>query len=245
MKRFPHVGALLGLVFAVAGCGRAPGGSSVPAGDDPANTGAARSPGTGSSRDVATAGAVSAGPDMPSAPPVPRTSTWVLDPENSSVEFVCKHVFTNVRGMFPKPSGAVVLDEATPANSRVDVTIDVKSISTGVEERDTHLEGADFFDAARYPVITFVSTSFGKSSTTSYSVTGNLTMHGVTRPVTLAVTAPPPFNHAGGIRRGIEATTSVDRKDFGLRWEFPGEGAGVVVGDTIKITIDAELVLQP
>jgi polyisoprenoid-binding protein YceI len=67
----------------------------------------------------------------------------------------------------------------------------------------------------------------------------------VTRPVSLAVTASPPFNHAGGIRRGIEATTSVNRKDFGLRWEFPGEGAGVVVGDIIQITIDAELVLQP
>ncbi len=158
--------------------------------------------------------------------------------------FVCKHVLTNVRGMLPKPSGTVMLDEATPANSRVDVTIDVSSITTGVEERDTHLKGPDFFDVAKYPAITFVSTTFSKSSETSYSVTGNLTMHGVTRPVTLAVTAPPPFNHAGGIRRGIEATTTVNRKDFGLLWEFPGEGAGVVVGNDIKITIDAELVLQ-
>ncbi|MEJ7728487.1 MAG: YceI family protein [Polyangiaceae bacterium] len=84
-----------------------------------------------------------------------------------------------------------------------------------------------------------------RSRATSYSVTGNLSMHGVTKPVTLAVTAPPQFEHAGGVRRGIEATTTVNRKDFGLRWEFPGEGAGVVVGDNIKITIDAELVLQP
>ncbi len=137
------------------------------------------------------------------------------------MEFVCKHVFTNVRGMFAKPSGAVTLDEATPANSKVNVTIDVSSITTGVEERDTHLKGPDFFDVAKYPVITFASISFSKSSSTSYSVTGNLTMHGVTKPVTLAVTAPPPFNHAGGIRRGIEATTSVNRKDFGLLWEFP------------------------
>lgn len=125
------------------------------------------------------------------------------------------------------------------------MSVNVSSISTGVEERDTHLKGADFFDAARYPVITFVSSNVSKSSATSYSVTGNLTMHGVTKPVTLAVTAPPAFNHAGGVRRGVEATTSVNRKDFGLLWEFPGEGAGVVVGGTIKITIDAELVLQP
>jgi len=154
-------------------------------------------------------------------------------------------VFSNVRGMFQQPSGTLILDEATPANSKVNATIKVSSITTGVEERDTHLKSAEFFDAAKYPVITFVSSSVSKSSATSYSVTGNLTMHGVTKPVTLAVTASPPFNHAGGIRRGIEATTSVNRRDFGLVWDFPGEGTGVVVGDNIKITIDAEMVLQP
>ncbi len=177
-------------------------------------------------------------------PAVSPTSKWELDPENSSAEFVCKHVFSKVRGMFAKPSGTVSLDEATPANSKISATIDVNSITTGVEERDAHLKGADFFDIAKYPSITFVSTNVSKSSATSYSVTGNLTMHGVTKPVTLAVTASPPFNHAGGIRRGIEVTTSVNRKDFELRWEFPGEGAGVVVGDNIQITINAELVLQ-
>ena len=183
----------------------------------------------------------------PSAPAIalPRTTKWELDPENSSVEFTCKHVFSNVRGMFKQPSGTVTLDEATPANSKVDATIDASTITTGVEERDNHLKSPDFFDVAKYPAITFVSTSVAKSSATSYSVTGNLTMHGVTRPVTLAVTASAPFKHAGGIRRGIEATTSVNRKDFGLVWDYPGEGAGVVVGDNIKITVDAELVLQP
>ena len=101
--------------------------------------------------------------------------------------------------------------------------------------------------ATRAPSVSpsFTSTSFRKSSAPTYSVSGDLTMHGVTKPVILAVTAPPPFNHAGGVRRGIEATTTVNRKDFGLRWEFPGEGAGVVVGDHINITLDAELVLQP
>ena len=201
------------------------------------------------SRDTAPPRVASTEPDKLSAsipvPAVPQTSKWALDPENSSAEFVCKHVFSKVRGMFAQPSGTVMLDEATPANSTINATIDVNLITTGVEERDTHLKSADFFDVANYPAITFVSTGVSRSSATSYSVTGNLTMHGVTRPVTLAVTASPPFNHAGGIRRGIEATTSVNRKDFGLRWEFPGEGAGVVVGDNIQITIDAELVLQP
>lgn len=176
---------------------------------------------------------------------VPQTSRWALDPENSSAEFVCKHVLSKVRGMFARPSGTVLLDEATPANSRINATIDINTITTGVEERDAHLKSPEFFDVARYPAITFASTSVSRSSATSYAVTGDLTMHGVTRPVTLSVTASPPFNHAGGIRRGIEATTSVNRKDFGLRWEFPGEGAGVVVGDHVQITINAELVLQP
>jgi len=203
-----------------------------------------------SSRDTATGPAASTGLAQASAPAlpipsVPQTSKWELDPENSSAQFVCKHVFSNVRGMFQQPAGTVVLDDAIPANSKVDATLKVSSITTGVEERDTHLKGPDFFDAAKYPVITFVSSDFRKSSATSYSVTGNLTMHGVTKPVTLAVTASPPFNHAGGIRRGIEATASVNRRDFGLVWDFPGEGTGVVVGDNIKITIDAELVLQP
>ena len=205
------------------------------------------------SRDTTTR-APSASPD-PSSPPalngpsapaiaLPRTTKWELDPENSSVEFTCKHVFSNVRGMFKQPSGTVTLDEATPANSKVDATIDASTITTGVEERDNHLKSPDFFDVAKYPAITFVSTSVAKSSATSYSVTGNLTMHGVTRPVTLAVAASAPFKHAGGIRRGIEATTSVNRKDFGLVWDYPGEGPGIVVGDNIKITIDAELTLQ-
>jgi polyisoprenoid-binding protein YceI len=146
--------------------------------------------------------------------------------------------------MFPMPSGTVTMDEATPANSKVNATIDASLITTGVEERDTHLKGTDFFNVAEYPTIDFVSSSVTRSSATSYSVTGNLTMHGVTKPVTLALTVSAPFEHAGGIRRGIEATTSVNRKDFGLAWEYPGEGPGVVVGDHIKITIDAELVLQ-
>src|SRR5262245_28033604 len=190
---------------------------------------------------------LSVGVDTPSVPvpAVPKISKWELDPENSSAEFVCRHVLSKVRGLFPQPSGTVMLDETTPANSKINAAIDVSMITTGVEERDTHLKSPDFFDVAKYPAIIFVSTSVSRSSATSYSVTGDLTMHGVTKPVTLAVTVSPPFNHAGGIRRGIEAVTSVNRKDFGLRWEFPGEGAGIVVGDAIQITIDAELVLQP
>lgn len=193
--------------------------------------------------------AAARGPDKPSIsipiPAVPKIATWELDPENSSAAFVCMHVHSKVRGMFPQPSGTVMLDEETPANSKIDATIDVNLISTGVEERDAHLKTADFFDVASYPVATFVSTNVSRSNATSYSVTGNLRMHGVTRPVTLAVTLSPPFNHAGGIRRGAEATASINRRDFGIGWDFPGEGTGVVVGDNIELTINAELVLRP
>ena len=212
-----------------------------------------------SSRDSAPARVAAPEQDSPSAPvpapvsspvslpvpAVPPLSRWELDPENSSAEFVCRHVLSKVRGMLSKPSGSILLDDAHPANSKITATVDVRTITTGVEERDAHLKSPDFFDVAKYPAITFVSTAVSRSSATSYAVMGNLTMHGVTKSVTLAVTASPPFNHAGGIRRGIEATTSVNRKDFGLRWEFPGEGPGIVVGDTIQITINAELVLRP
>ena len=184
-----------------------------------------------------------ANPSIP-VPAVPRTSAWELDPENSSAEFVVKHVLSKVRGFFPKPAGKVVFDDANPSNSKVDATIDVNGITTGVEERDTHLKSEDFFDAAKYPTITFVSKTVTKASATAYSVSGDLTMHGVTRPVTLAVAASAPFEHAGGIRRGIEATTTINRKDFGLRWEFPGEGPGIVVGDMVRIVVNAELVLE-
>jgi polyisoprenoid-binding protein YceI len=195
--------------------------------------------------------AIAAGSAQPAVPvpALPQITKWELDPENSSVTFVCKHAnATNVRGMFQKPSGTIVLDDGAPAKSEVSATIDVKALTTGVEERDTHLKGPDFFDAAKYPVITFVSTSFTKSSDTEYSVTGNLTMRGVTKPVTLAVTASPPFQHFGSIRRGIEATTSVNRQDFGVgvaAWNVLAESGGLLIGNTVKITIDAELVLQP
>lgn len=184
-------------------------------------------------------------PSAPPAPALPPTTKWTLDPENSSAGFAVKHVLSTVRGMFHRPAGTVTLDDAAPARSKVEATLSASTVSTGVEERDAHLKGADFFDVAKYPTITFASTSVTKSSATAYAVTGNLTMHGVTKPVTFAVTASPPFNHAGSIRRGIEGSASVNRRDFGLVWDYPGEGPGMVVGNTITITIDAELVLQP
>lgn len=189
-----------------------------------------------------------AGVDGPSAPALPALTTWDLDPENSSVTFVSKHAMhTNVRGMFQRPAGTVVLDDAAPGNSKIDATVDATTVTTGVEERDTHLKGPDFFDTAKYPAITFASTGVTKVSDASYTVTGNLTMHGTTKPVTLAVTASPPFQHFGSTRRGIEATTTVSRIAFGVgtaAWNVPAESGGLLIGDDVAITIDAELVLR-
>ncbi|MBS2024676.1 MAG: YceI family protein [Deltaproteobacteria bacterium] len=182
-------------------------------------------------------------PTLP-VPAIPPVSRWSLDPENSSASFAIRHVLATVRGQFAQPAGTVTFDETAPGNSKVDATIAVSGLSTGVPERDNHLKTPDFFDAARFPSITFASTGFSKSGA-GYDVTGNLTMHGITKPVTLAVTVSPPFHHAGGVRRGIEATGTVNRRDFGINWDFPGEASGVVVGDVVKITIDAELVLLP
>lgn len=190
-------------------------------------------------------GATATAAPGPPVPVVPAVSRWALDPENSSVSFVCNHVRSKVRGLFPLPTGTVALDEDHPANTRIEATIEPRHVTTGVEERDTHLKGPDFFDVARFPTIRFGSTAVTRASATAYTVVGELAILGTTRAVTLAVTAPPPFEHAGGIRRGLEATTSINRKDFGLAWEFPGEGPGVVVGDEIGITVNAELVLQP
>jgi polyisoprenoid-binding protein YceI len=201
-----------------------------------------------SAADAAPAPAVADGPGVP-VPELPQVTTWKLDPENSAVTFVSRHAnHTNVRGMFKLPAGTVVLDEATPANSRVSATIEVTSMTTGVDERDTHLKSADFFDVARFPQITFVSTGVSRSSDGAYVVTGDVTMHGVTKPVTLEVTASPPFQHFGSIRRGIEATTTINRQDFGVGtepWNAEAESGGLLIGNAVKVTIDAELVLEP
>lgn len=228
--RWPAAAIAVVAALTALGCGGRDDGPAPPAGGT--STGAA--PGTAAPP-----------PPGPPVPAVPAVSRWALDPENSSVSFVCNHVRSKVRGLFPLPAGTVMLDEHNPANTRIEATIDPSHVTTGVEERDTHLKGPDFFDVARFPTVRFASTGVTRTSATSYTVIGELTMLGTTRSVTLAVTAPPPFEHAGGIRRGIEATTSVNRKDFGLAWEFPGEGPGVVVGDDIGITVNAELVLQP
>jgi polyisoprenoid-binding protein YceI len=182
---------------------------------------------------------LAAAPLLASAAP----SAWNLDPSHSQVGFAVRHlVISSVRGEFTKYSGVAQLDDADPAKSTVQVTIDAGSIDTRVADRDTHLKSADFLDTAKYPEIAFKSTKVKKAGKDKLEVAGDLTLHGVTKPVTLAVTTSPEVKGMyGETRRGIQGTTKISRKDFGLTWNKLVE-AGPAVGDEVTISLDVELV---
>lgn len=173
------------------------------------------------------------------------TSSWSIDPSHSQVGFAVKHlVISNVRGDFGAYQGKIVLDEADVTRSTVTATIDVNSISTGVADRDAHLKSPDFFDVAKYPSMTFKSTHVAKAGKDALKVTGDLTLHGVTRPVVLVVSTTPEIKGMGGeARRGFSATTKISRKDFGLTWNKVVE-AGPTVGDEVSITLELEAVKE-
>lgn len=173
-------------------------------------------------------------------------STWTIDPAHSQAMFTVRHmVISSVRGQFDRTTGAVVLDEQDPARSSVEAAIDVNSVNTRVPDRDKHLRSPDFFDAANHPTITFKSTRVEKAGEGKLEVSGDLTIRGVTRPVVLHVEGPtaPVKDPYGNARRGIVATTTINRQDYGLRWNKAVE-AGPVVGDQVKVEIEAELVQQ-
>ena len=144
-------------------------------------------------------------------------TTWSVDPSHSQVGFAVKHlVISNVRGEFGAYQGKVVLDEADVTKSSVAATLDVNSLNTKVADRDAHLKSADFFDVAKYPSITFKSTKVAKAGPDRLQVTGELTLHGVTKPVVLDVTTSPEVKGMfGETRRAFAATTRIQRKDYG------------------------------
>ncbi len=175
---------------------------------------------------------------------LPVTGTWSLDPSHTAVEFSVRHLgLSKVRGRFSSFTGDVVIAE-DPARSSVNVAIDVTSVDTRDEKRDEHLRTNDFFDAPTFPTITFVSTSVAGGGS-DWKVTGDLTIRGVTKQVTLDATfegtATDPW---GGSRAAFTATTEVDREDFGMTWNAALEAGGVLVGKKVKIEIEAETVLQ-
>jgi polyisoprenoid-binding protein YceI len=168
-----------------------------------------------------------------------------LDPAHSVAAFKVRHLMiSNVKGEFTRVSGVVTIDGAEPANSTIEVTIDATSISTRDPQRDEHLKSADFLDAAKFPTITFKSRDVVPSGGGSYEVTGDLTIHGVTQEVALAVEdlTPEAKDPWGFLRRGANASVTINRKDYGLGWNAALETGGVMVGEDVHITIDVEMV---
>lgn len=169
---------------------------------------------------------------------------YEIDPVHSSIHFSVRHMMvSNVRGEFTKVSGVIAYDAQNPAASTVEATIDVASINTRDAQRDTHLKSLDFLDLEKFPTITFKSTKI-EPSDGGGKLTGDLTIHGVTRPITLDIEGPTPEvkDPWGKQRSGASATTRLSRKDFGLIWNATLETGGVLVGDEVKITIDIEAV---
>jgi polyisoprenoid-binding protein YceI len=170
-------------------------------------------------------------------------NTWNIDSAHSSIHFSARHmVITKVRGAFKSYRGTVELDEADRTRSRVRVEIDVDSIDTAEPKRDGHLKSADFLDVAQFPTISFESRSIVARGD-SYTVTGDLTLHGVTRPVTLSAEfqgqARDPW---GGERVAFAAKGSISREDFGLTWNQLLEAGGMLVGSKIEIEIEVQAV---
>jgi len=170
-------------------------------------------------------------------------SAWEIDPAHSSVQFSVRHMMvSNVRGEFRKVSGTVRGDETDPTKAQIEATIDTTSIDTRNEKRDSHLKSADFLDTEKFPTMTFKSKKIEKAGDHRYRVTGDLTLHGVTREVTLDVEGPsaPVKDPMGNVRVGATATAKLNRQDFGITWSKALDGGGVMVGDEINVTIDVE-----
>ena len=174
-------------------------------------------------------------------------ATWTLDADHSQVGFKVRHMMVSYsKGSFQRFQGTILFDDARPEDARIEVTIDAASIDTRQEKRDEHLRSADFLDVKNHPTLTFKSTKVKKVGEGRLEVLGDLTLRGVTRPVTLAVNDVDEARKDpwGGVRRGATATTRISRKDFGLTWNMPLETGGVIVGDEVFIQLDLELIQQ-
>jgi polyisoprenoid-binding protein YceI len=173
------------------------------------------------------------------------TTTWKLDPAHSSAEFRVKHMMiSNVKGRFTGLSGTLTEHATDKTLSTIEASIDVSTISTGDAQRDAHLKSADFFDAEKYPTMTFKSSKVQPNGDGGYNVTGDLSMHGQTRQQTFVVEGPtaPGKDPWGNTRIGLSATTKINRKDYGLNWNAALETGGILVGDDVNITIEAQFI---
>jgi polyisoprenoid-binding protein YceI len=177
--------------------------------------------------------------------PAAATSTWQIDPNHSAAQFAVRHLaISTVRGAFTKVSGTIQFDDKDIAKSSVDVTIDAASVDTRVEGRDKDLRSDHFFDVEKYPTLTFKSTKVEQVEVGKLKVTGDLTIHGVTKQVVLDVEGPTAAvkDPWGNQRAAASATTKINRQDFGVKWNAKMDNGGWVVGDDVAITIDVEMV---
>jgi polyisoprenoid-binding protein YceI len=177
---------------------------------------------------------------------VAQTTSWMIDPAHTNSSFAVKHlVISTVSGQFGKTTGTIKIDDKDMSKSIVEATVDVTTIDTRVEARDKDLKSANFFDVEKFPTMTFKSTKVQKVGDDKLKVTGDLTIKGNTKPVTwdVALSSQTVKGFKGETRRGLSATTEINRKDFGLAYSKVVE-AGPVVGDQVKITVDAEAVKE-
>jgi len=172
-------------------------------------------------------------------------SVWQIDPAHSSFQFKIRHLtVSNVKGDFGKSSGAVTMDTQDPAKLKVELNIDAASINTGHAKRDEHLRSPDFFEVARYPAITFVSKKVIPNGPNRLKVTGDLTIKGISKEVTVDVDGPTSEikDPGGNARRGATGTAKINRKDFGITWNRVLDTGGLVVGEDVEITVEVELI---
>jgi len=180
-----------------------------------------------------------------SLPAAAATSTWQIDQNHSSAQFAVRHLgLSTVRGAFTKVNGAIQFDDKDITKSSVDVTIDAASVDTRVDGRDKDLRSDHFFEVEKYPTLTFKSTKVEQVEVGKLKVTGDLTIHGVTKQVVLDVEGPTAAvkDPWGNQRAAASATTKINRQDFGVKWNAKMDNGGWVLGDDVAITIDVEMV---
>jgi polyisoprenoid-binding protein YceI len=181
-------------------------------------------------------------PPAPIPAPASTTETWTIDKAHSTASFKVRHIVSNVTGNFRDFDANINIDRANPANSSVDFTIQATSIDTGNTNRDEHLRSTDFFEVAKFPTIAFKSTSIKPKSKTDFDVTGDLTMHGVTKRVTFPVTFLGFGKDPRGTEKaGFDIETTLNRKDYGIVWNRALDEGGALLGDDVKVEISLEV----
>lgn len=169
-----------------------------------------------------------------------QPTAYKVDKVHSTVGFSIRHFVSDVEGRFKDFDGTITLDAAHPADASVQFTVQAASIATDNDDRDKHLRSPDFFDAEKFPTLTFTSTKVTPKGTNAFDVTGNLTIHGVTKTVTIPATFMGSVKTPMGVRAGFSSSFKIDRKDYGVVWNRAMEGGGAMLGDEVEITIKVE-----